>query len=320
MRRLVLFAAVFLFCGCATVDFEGPQVKPIGLSLDEARQVVASFEAKQSELTAGNPLKAPKSLDDVLEILKLDQLDLFGPGVAFAAKQDDMKALTLRAQIELAWGEAQMILAEIFSQTAKYLGTTLRSLEAKDAAGALSDSDREKLDKLRKEAGQAKIVSDALARLATEHVAEGAKHAKTVMEKNPSDYQGYRLAADFYRLRQDWQSFDEMVKKIEETNPQSNGLLFLKGVSAANREGDASKANEFYRKALSNDPKFTRAQVQVVLLQNGIKDTYTEFKALKALNPNHQIVVWAGELIESAWEREQQRRQQVKDVIQRKGQ
>src|SRR5437868_5598820 len=61
-------------------------------------------------------------------------------------------------------------------------------------------------------------VSNALTRLGDEHITEGIKEAKDVIAANPNDYLGYRVAADFYRLTEDWANFDIAVKKLEELN------------------------------------------------------------------------------------------------------
>ncbi|MBI5529836.1 MAG: hypothetical protein HY897_26225 [Deltaproteobacteria bacterium] len=302
MRLFISLALATLALGCAMVDTEGPSIPTAGPSMEEAKHIVASFETKQAEKTATEPLRTPKSLDDVLDILRKDQVDLFGPGIDFAAKSAEVRALTLRAQIELAWGEAQLILAETFMGATKHLRGQLSAMEVKEASGGLDDVEKDKLNELRKYIGQTTATAEALSKLAAEHVAAGAKLSREVIEKKPSEYYGYRVAADFYRLRQDWGKFDEMVKKIEETNPNSNGLVFLQGVSAAQREGNIPKAIDFFKKALERDAKFVRAQVQIFLLQSSIPDLYAEYSKLKLLNPNHQIVVWAGDYIERAHE------------------
>ncbi|MBI5526486.1 MAG: hypothetical protein HY897_09130 [Deltaproteobacteria bacterium] len=299
-KLMFVFLALSV-AGCATAETEEPVVQAKEMTFDEARDIVASFEAKQARKTGGNPLRDPKSLDDVLEILRTDQLDLFAHGVVFAGRQSDPKAVTLRAQIELAWGEAQVILADILADTTANLRTAMRALEAKEAAEELDEKGKVYLADLRKAVGQATATSEALSILANEHLSKGARMARAVIDKNPNDYHGYRVAADFHRLRQDWPSFFEMLKKVEETNPNSNGLMFLKGVAAAYREDDPQKAIDFFRKALERDAKFVRSQVHIYLLQRGIANKYAEYQKIKAMNPNHQIVVWAGDFIESAY-------------------
>ena len=144
-------------------------------------------------------------------------------------------------------------------------------------------------------------MAEALALLAAEHSAAGARHAREIIAAAPTNYQGYRVAADYYRLRERWEEFDDTVAKIEILKPDSNGLLFLRGVSALYREGDGPKADRFFRAALARDPKFVRAQAQLVRSQRGLAAKRAEYLKLKELNPHHQIVVWAGPGLERAY-------------------
>src|SRR5256885_2191297 len=79
----------------------------------------------------------------------------------------------------------------------------------------------------------------ALRLLAAEHVAAGVEDAQKYIAQKPDDYVGYRIAADAARLRNQWKEFSENVAKVEEKNPDSNGLVFLRGVASQMRDGDA---------------------------------------------------------------------------------
>ena len=284
MRSMRILFAVSLAAACASAparqECPAPRAEA-GLSLEEARAVVAEFESKHAKGDAGSPLRQPKSLDDALEILKLDELDLFPAGVSYALSQPGPEAKALAAQIELAWGEAELTLAEVFDQAAASL------------RGATSAELRARFDTNR-------VVADALTRLAAEHTADGARHAREIIASAPADYKGYRVAADYYRMRERWGEFDETVAKLTALNPASNGLVFLRGVSALYRDGDAPRADRFFREALAKDPMFVRAQVQLMRAQPGSEARYAEYLKLKALNPHHQIVVWAGPTLEKA--------------------
>ncbi|MGZ6142224.1 MAG: hypothetical protein ACXWLM_02745 [Myxococcales bacterium] len=291
MRAGLVLAGLLAACATAPAAQCPAPASGAGLSLEEARAIVGELESKHLKQNPASPLREPKSLDDVLEILKLDELDLFPAGAAFALRQEGPEAKALGAQIELAWGEAELTLAEVFSQAA---GTLQQELRAAQAAGRSTGELRARLDTNR-------VVADALLRLAAEHTADGAAHARAIIAAAPADYQGYRVAADYYRMRERWTEFDETVAKLTALNPQSNGLVFLRGVSALYREGDAPRANRLFREALAKDPKFVRAQVQLMRAQPGAAARYAEYLKLKALNPRHQIVVWAGPTIERAW-------------------
>ena len=310
-RRFPLAAAAALaLASCATTAPAPakPQPRTVGLTLDEAKEIVAEFEAKQLALSRENPLRDPRSADDVLAILKSDQIALFPAGVAWAAAyKDDVKAESLRAQIELAWGEALQILADVFVDASGQMKTALRSMEVRAATGELNEKLQARYEKLKEVSAKSDLVAEALTRLAAEHVGAGARLAQDLIKKLPDDYVGYRVAADYYRLRSEWDVFDTMVAKIEAKNPDSNGLVFLRGAALLHRDQEPARAAELFRKALEKDPQFVRAQAQLVLSGQSVKDTFREYQALRALNPNHQIVVWAGEAITTAFEAQRPR-------------
>jgi tetratricopeptide (TPR) repeat protein len=284
-------AAILLLAACASAKpAQCPAVSlSAGPSLDEARAIVAEFESTHLAKGAEHP-GDPQSLDDVLDALHSDELDRFPAAVAFASRQQGPEAKALAAQIELAWGEAELTLAEVFSQAAQAMLPSFRAAEARGEHG------------LEARLYTNRAVADALVRLAAEHTAQGLAHAREVIAAAPDNYQGYRVAADYYRMRERWSDFDAAVAKIEQLNAQSNGLLFLRGVSALQREGDVPKASGFFRAALEKDPKFVRAQVQLMRAQPGFTTRYAEYLKLKAVNPRHQIVVWAGPSLEKAHE------------------
>jgi tetratricopeptide (TPR) repeat protein len=277
------------------------------LTLREAAVLVADFETRQAAESRDDPLNDPRSLDDVVEILKRDQLDLFKAGVRYAAEQEGPKAAALRAQIELAWGEAQLLLADVFLDTSGQLRRAVRALEVRVASGDSREGELSRLAELEDIVAKNDALAEALTLQAAEHVGIGIRLAKAIIATHPTDYLGYRVAADYYRLREDWADFDRMVARIEETNPDSNGLVFLRATSALRRDGDPRAAATLFRQALEKDPKFTRAQALLVTSRGSVRETYTEYQRLRALNPQHQIVIWAGEAITAAFESQRSR-------------
>ncbi len=122
--------------------------------------------------------------------------------------------------------------------------------------------------------------------------------AQAVIDAAPSDYEGYRVAADYYHQREAWAKFDEMVKKLEALNPSSNGLVFLRAEAARDRDHDPAAANRLFKEALTRDAKFARAQVALLVLQPDLAGAHAELQHLKAINPSHQVVVWVGPTLE----------------------
>ena len=93
-----------------------------------------------------------------------------------------------------------------------------------------------------------------------------------------------------------------IMKKLEALKPDSNGLLFLRGEAARDRDNDHSEASKLFSEALKRDPKFVRSQVALLVLQRDMSGMWTEMKKLTAMNPKHQMVVWMGPVVKSAYD------------------
>jgi hypothetical protein len=283
-------------------DPEGPEV--IALVKDAAKacpKITAkarpskapkptTLESREAELGSGPP---PTSVADVEEILRLDEMNRFPAAVAFISTQKkDVRARALHGQLELAWAEGLSLLGEMNQNLAARLRELTAASEKKAAADGLSPDEFRELGELRAATLETQQTAKVLETAAAEHLAKGLAIASEVIKANPNNYLGYRVAADSYRLQRDWKSFDKMLAQVEKTNPNSNGLLFLKGVAAAQRDRDPVAATRFLDAALQKDPKFARAQAHLVLLAPTIEDAREELDLLAGISPKHPFVVW----------------------------
>jgi hypothetical protein len=123
----------------------------------------------------------------------------------------------------------------------------------------------------------------------------------------------------------DWAGFDQAMARLEALHPQSNGYLFLRGMEQLARYHDRGRAKSFFQRALARDPKFARAEVQLLLARGGIDDEYHDYRRLKAASPEHQLVVWLGPFIErqhadrvaDGWRRESFKGDLTEELVQR---
>ncbi len=295
--------SLMLFGGCATLNSNiEPEFVP--LSLAEANAVVAELEQRQRDNLGGDRLLNPSNLDDVFSILRSDNIGLFGAGVQLAAtltEQHGLQAMALHGQSELAWGEAQLVLAELLENMATQVADTVAELESLEE-DSLSPDDRARRDNLRSSIESNERAAQALVRIASEHIAKGSAVADRIIELYPDNYLGYRIAADFYRLNMDWNHFRVMIDKIRERNPDSNGLRFQLGLAAKQFDNDLPTARGFLGEALANDPKFTRARVQLMLAQSSVQGLYDRFQDMTKSNPQHQIVALGTDAIERTYQ------------------
>jgi tetratricopeptide (TPR) repeat protein len=278
---------IFLFfavSACAA-PHQPSALPEIAVSTQDARKLVVDFEAGlavQRVLESRTPVS---SLDDVLDVLRTDQISRFPDGIAFAQTQDGIRARALEGQIELAWADAQVIVAEILAYNAGKL---------MDKQGAFQIG-----ADLTNKVSQLAVIVESLKLMAREHRARGAELARDIILKAPGDYLGYRLIADYYRMENKWDAFEENLGKLEAANPVSNGLVFQRGVAALLRDKDPPLAVTFFKQALVKDPNFVRAQAFLVSAQDSSKGMIHEYFKLKGLSPSHQIVIIAGPFIEA---------------------
>jgi uncharacterized protein HemY len=116
----------------------------------------------------------------------------------------------------------------------------------------------------------------------------------------PADYEGYRVLADYARIRGDWEKFDSLVKEVQTRHPNSTGVMFLQGIEVAERSRDFKAAADYMRQALAKEPRFARAQVQLFLFADGLDAKVAEFEKLQASSPQHQVVVLVGPVLREA--------------------
>lgn len=270
------------------------------MSVEQAEQVLREARGAFAQPDAANPLRNPKSLDDVLAILRSDQIDLFSAGVAFTKKDTSKKARVLEAQLEIAWGENQRIVAQLLDSLEGELREEVLELRELEAAGKLSPTELERVQRLEALLADATPLVPALSRLAPLHLGNGRKMAEALVSQAPDDYEGYRVLADFARIRGDWEKFDSLVKEVETRHPTSTGLMFLKGIEVAERSRDFKTASDLMRQALAKEPRFVRAQAQLFLFADGLDAKVTELDKLKAASPQHQLVVLVGPVLRDA--------------------
>ncbi len=276
---------------------------------------MAAYEQRRElrAASAKDPMHQPKNAEDLLTILKRDQIDLFPDGVRWAKANPSPKSTALSAQTQIAWGEANTILGDLLRKASATLHDEELALDRKAAARPLNNDEAARKKRLTTLLGELGGIETALEKVGAQHLADGVSEAQQLIATAPQDYVGYRIAADYHRLKGDWVKFDAMMTELETKHPNSNGGLFLRGLEALERHEDREKASGFFQKALAHDPQFVRAQVQLLLLQTEINGTYTEYQKLKALNPQHQIVVWAGPAIEDQYRIWSERQSRVRE-------
>jgi hypothetical protein len=281
----------------ATVPTAEPA--PPGRGSSRADAILIAFERKHPLSPVDDPLRRPTKLEDIDVILHLDQMDLFEGAEAFAARQPGPEATAIAAQIEIAHSEAQLVVADVLHEGTTRLSSLTRTLRFRQESGETSTRERARLAELEEAQNEAHDVEGALREQAAEHARHGAEIAHRIMRSEKGNYRGYRITADYHRLRGDWAAFEDLVAELAKENPSSNGLVFLRGLEAQ-AEGDPAAAMKLFQTALERDKRFVRAQAHIVLLQTSPDRAHAELLRLAAMNPHHQLVAFAGPFIEAA--------------------
>jgi hypothetical protein len=285
--------------GCASGTAVTRSADKADLNLEEAERIVETYHRRHEIREASaNPLKEPRSLDDVMAVLRSDEILLFPGAVKFASAEGSPRGKALAAQLLVAWGDAQLLLAELLARATLDLEQTRAKLDKESAEGKLSEADKPRLERARQTLTDIEGVERALRRVGQRHINDGATQAQALIAAAPNDYEGYRVAADYYHVTEDWQRFDQMVKEIERRHPQSVGLLFLRAEAARDRDKDPGTAAKLFKEALDRDPKFARAQAALLLLAPDLSSAHAELQSLSKINPDHQLVRWVGPTLE----------------------
>lgn len=112
---------------------------------------------------------------------------------------------------------------------------------------------------------------------------EKAKKAiSDARKKNPEDYSLALTEADLYLESKDYDLYTKMVAAILEKNPNDVNLVFNLGVLSA-KANNPAEAENFYLKAISIDPQYIKAYINLSVLKlEGLKTINDEMDKLGA--------------------------------------
>jgi hypothetical protein len=180
--------ALSLAAGCAETSAVTRVADETQLTSEQADRIIAAYEQRRSRglADANDPLRNPKSNDDLLEILRRDQVDLFAAGVRWAEGKTDRTTRQLAAQIQIAWGEALEILATLLSRSTVDLRDELARIDRKATVRALKDDERGRRERVARELQDLAGIEAALRKRAQRHLARGLAEAEELMKVAPT--------------------------------------------------------------------------------------------------------------------------------------
>ena len=296
-KILMHILMALLVAGCAGLSSQKEIVISDDVVLDNAQDIAAYFYGKHLSRFGNHRLMQAKTFEDTLEVLRTDNIALFPSGIRAAISIPGVKGRAMVAQLELAWGEALVILGQAQLKVLERLAPHKEAQSAALAAGSLDEAEKGEFKKFRDSIDQSQALATALVRVGQHRIDIGGEAARQVIEEFPRSYLGYRVAADFYRLMKDWSAFDIVMNKLQQLNPVSVGLAFQKGAAARERLGKLKEARRWFSIALSRDGHFTRASVHRVMSQESYIEFERAFQNFRQKHPEHQMVLWTAPLV-----------------------
>jgi hypothetical protein len=242
--------------------------------------------------------EAPSSIAEVTEILRRDEVERFDAALSFIGDQAGADAWTLRAKIELAWAEMQLLIAKVLEEI-----LDRRALEASVVRHKNWPGDGgAQLGTVQPGSPSARTTETikALRVLARGHVEAGGELVDAMVQRQPQNATGYLLRAHYHRLKREWNRFDADQRQAENRGGESVPAAKLARAMEDLQRYAAKAQARAQLEALRND--YVRAQAVLVLIQDDIEATHAELTKLRATNPTHPVVLVAGPLLEEQYE------------------
>ena len=293
-----IIAALFMFIliGCSST------MRGAG-SAGEAGKIVNDFTQKYGRVEAQDQT-APANLAEVVDIFKKDDVPRFESAVKYTTGLSGLDALSLRALLELSWGEIQIGVASLLDEFAtQRKAEVLRLKTKKDNGVSWTPEEQGSLDKLEEEMQDLVQTADALRVLAKEHVSTGAVLAEETVRRFAQKPEGYRALAYAHLLKDEWKEFDKQMAKAEQLgDPESFSMLYLRALESVGRNVSREEGRALLSSLREKLPEYVRPQARLVFLQEDIEAKYKALLQLKEIRPQHPIVVIAGEIIEKEFQ------------------
>lgn len=298
----VLCALLFTLTGCSSRGGKaGPEAPTQDMTQEEAQSI---FEAERGRAGMPEPgEREPQSVAEVLEIMRRDDSVRFPQGRDFLAKlPEGVDVLIARATLETLWAEGLLTVEASAHERFKRQQAQLEAIKAEQRAKPEDEALKKRLSDAEAELTREERLGKAVRVLAKPHHNVGESLAQEVKRRNPERPESYAILANLYRLHRDWNEFESNMQKAQSRSTERVGVLYARAMERAARLGDRPGARQELATLLTEHPDFTRAQAQLVLLEDDVEPRYEQLQKLKALNPRHALILLEGPAIESEYE------------------
>jgi hypothetical protein len=262
------------------------------LRFKDAQHTIEGLSSNIHLAPEDEALRSPQSIADLKAILHRDVVYLFASGAAYAHTIDTVDGRVIEAQLELLLGESQLVASQILSTQEAWVGGDLRIARANLASEGEARSDRvTMLAQLIRVVEEGNKIADALGIVAPTHLGRGAALIRRLAVEAAADPRTSALAAEYHRLRGEWNEFDVAMAKAESADRTSRALCYLRAMEQLERFRRPDLGATHLRDCLTRYPKFVRAQSSLVLMAQSPHDGLRELAKLKQMNQDHYLVM-----------------------------
>jgi hypothetical protein len=291
---LALFVAAAPF-GCAHTGGTGSS----GRNLDDAYAFLETFRERYGVPKAPEEPSPPTSMEEVLAIVRADDLPRYEAARDFADEKEGSEALEIRGFLELTWGDAILTARQLTMD--RYLRLRAEEQQLRLRAKRNRDEDK-RLDRLSqslKDFKEAQVALDAIAR---PHIEAGEVIVRELNRSYPQRTENAVLEAMHYRLVKDWPRYGQAMRKLNEAGINTPAAEYLRAMEPYDRARDFAASQTRLQALRQSAPDLIRVQAELVLLQQDIEDTYRELQILEGISPHHFLVRIAGKWIADEYE------------------
>jgi len=299
-RAAAIGLLLAFLASCASGGHAADSPAADAMSPAEAQAFISEVTRERGITVDRTPVE---DMEQLFQALGDDQIGRFASAEQLVAGKPGIDALATHATIELAWSDDFTTFARILDELSKRATFEVKRLNTlSDSGRALTDAEAKAREQNQKNAAFNAKATRALSVLAEQHLNTGRGVVYEALRRFPKEPTTYRAAAYLSLLSREWPDFDAAMSWFVETEAKDAGLVYLRGLEALNRRRTPKAATALFREALRLNPRMVRAQVKLVLAEDGIDATYREFENLRALAPQHPMVAIWGPAITSDYE------------------
>ncbi len=293
-----LLLGALSLAGCSGTQKNADSPDNYSFSPAEASEYLRELRGDQGAQGEG-----PKTIEEVFVILRKDELSRFDGAARLVENMKGVEALSIRAIVHLMRADIYLTVADLLKDMGSRARAERERLVVKEEHGStLTEEEEQRVEELSQK-GRSWAKTDAALRVLQEtERAAGGSLAQEAVQLYPKEPSGYRAAAYFYYLDNNWLRFDDMMKPLEEVEGKDAGLSYLRAMESLYREANRKRARASLEEALAANPQLVRAQAKLVLVHDDIARRHEELVQLKTLNPTHPIVALVGPEIIAEYE------------------